>query len=155
MPERLEKKKITRRDFLGLAGIWAAFTAISFSLIGVFRLPRPKVLPEASTLYRIGKPSDFSPGTVKNFPKYNIQVISTETGIAAMSLVCTHLGCIVHSTKNGYICPCHGSRFKKDGELIKGPATRPLRWLEISQAADGTLLADDKKEVKPMTYYRV
>lgn len=155
IPERITEKKITRRDFLGLAGIWAAFIAISLSLIGIFRLPRPRVLPEASTLYRIGKPSDFPPGTIKNFQDYKIQVISTKAGVAAISLVCTHLGCIVTPKKDGFICPCHGSKFAKDGKVLKGPAPRPLRWLAISQAPNGSLLANLEKEVKPMTFYQV
>lgn len=41
---------------------------------------------------------------------------------------CTHLGCALHYNEidEVYECPCHGSRFTKEGELINGPARKNL-----------------------------
>lgn len=48
------------------------------------------------------------------------------------SAICTHAGCIVHwnSTEGSWDCPCHGSRFSPDGDVLNGPAVTPLRRVE-------------------------
>ncbi|MES4887268.1 FAD-dependent oxidoreductase [Streptomyces sp. NPDC096012] len=52
-----------------------------------------------------------------------------DTGaLHAVSARCTHLGCLVsfNRAERAWECPCHGSRFGVDGEVIQGPAVRPL-----------------------------
>ena len=46
----------------------------------------------------------------------------------AVSARCTHLGCLVafNRAERAWECPCHGSRFDPDGQILQGPATRPL-----------------------------
>lgn len=41
---------------------------------------------------------------------------------------CTHAGCLVKWNKNNnnFVCPCHGSRFDVEGNVITGPATTNL-----------------------------
>ncbi len=42
---------------------------------------------------------------------------------------CPHLGCALkwNPDEHSWDCPCHGSRFTKDGQLIDNPATNDLR----------------------------
>ena len=59
----------------------------------------------------------------------NVAAFRDEQGqVHAVSAVCTHMGCLVgwNATDRTWDCPCHGSRFALDGEVIHGPATQPL-----------------------------
>jgi cytochrome b6-f complex iron-sulfur subunit len=55
-------------------------------------------------------------------------VIRTADGFRALSLVCTHLGCIVHwnEAQHEFLCPCHGATFGADGRVVSGPPPKPL-----------------------------
>jgi glycine/D-amino acid oxidase-like deaminating enzyme/nitrite reductase/ring-hydroxylating ferredoxin subunit len=53
--------------------------------------------------------------------------------IHAVSLRCTHLGCLLrfNSAERSWDCPCHGSRFDVDGAVLEGPATRALDTKDV------------------------
>lgn len=56
-------------------------------------------------------------------------------GVEGMWASCTHLGCEVSydSAQNLWLCPCHGSRFNRDGHPLLGPAVSPLVRAEIKE----------------------
>lgn len=64
----------------------------------------------------------------------------TEQGFSALSLVCTHLGCSVEKEAQGFACPCHGSRFDADGNVMHGPAAKGLSSLRVEMTGDDQLI---------------
>jgi Rieske Fe-S protein len=58
-----------------------------------------------------------------------------EGNLAAVSAVCTHLGCTVqwNPAELSWDCPCHGSRFSCEGKVLAGPAVEPLTPVQIQQ----------------------
>ncbi len=52
----------------------------------------------------------------------------------AVSLRCTHLGCLLrfNGAERSWDCPCHGSRFDIDGSVLEGPAVRPLARRQLT-----------------------
>jgi Rieske Fe-S protein len=58
-----------------------------------------------------------------------VAVYKGEDGqVIERSAVCTHLGCLVHwnGFEKCWDCPCHGSQFAPDGQVLNGPAVKPL-----------------------------
>ena len=56
----------------------------------------------------------------------------------AVSRRCTHLGCTVnyHEVENCFECPCHQSRFAINGQVLHGPASRPLRRYQVEKQGE-------------------
>jgi glycine/D-amino acid oxidase-like deaminating enzyme/nitrite reductase/ring-hydroxylating ferredoxin subunit len=56
----------------------------------------------------------------------------------ARSAVCTHLGCHLHwnSTEQCWDCPCHGSQFSPEGDVLNGPAIAPLAAAQPPEQAE-------------------
>ena len=47
---------------------------------------------------------------------------------SAIDAICTHEGCTITGADGGtYVCPCHGSRYNRSGQVLAGPATASLR----------------------------
>ncbi|RMF92212.1 MAG: Rieske (2Fe-2S) protein [Candidatus Schekmanbacteria bacterium] len=56
-------------------------------------------------------------------------IIRTSEGVFALSAVCTHLGCLVNWHEGDQLieCPCHAAKFDIRGNVIGGPAPKPLQ----------------------------
>jgi cytochrome b6-f complex iron-sulfur subunit len=51
-----------------------------------------------------------------------------ESTYSAIDAICSHESCTVTgSDGNAYVCPCHGSRYDRNGRVLQGPATAALR----------------------------
>ena len=74
---------------------------------------------------------DLAPGEgdIANLDGEKVAAFRDDEGaLHAVSPLCTHLGCQVNwnSGDRSWDCPCHGSRFSPDGEILHGPAVSPL-----------------------------
>jgi glycine/D-amino acid oxidase-like deaminating enzyme/nitrite reductase/ring-hydroxylating ferredoxin subunit len=62
-----------------------------------------------------------------------VAVFKGEDGaVIRRSPACTHMGCLVHwnGFEKCWDCPCHGSQFAPDGQVLNGPAVKPLAEVE-------------------------
>lgn len=80
--------------------------------------------------------ADLAPGEGKivKYEGHKLALYKDENGhIHGISSTCNHLGCSIswNSAEKSWDCPCHGSRFNVDGEMITGPATKDQQRIEI------------------------
>ncbi len=147
-----EVDDIGRRNFLnGIAGAALSIAAVGAAAVGIEYLA-PNVLFEPPTSFRIGRPENYPLDSVTLIAEQQIYVVRTPSGFSALSAICTHLGCITQWNADiGLIaCPCHGSRFREDGAVDRGPAPRPLDHFAMRLMPDGDLMID-KLEIVPQT----
>lgn len=65
-----------------------------------------------------------------------------EGEFTGLSAVCTHSGCLVNEIVDGTInCPCHGSKYDLEGQVVNGPATKPLPPVGIELQGDSIVEA--------------
>jgi cytochrome b6-f complex iron-sulfur subunit len=62
--------------------------------------------------------------------------------LIAVNATCTHLGCKVkwQAKSKQFACPCHGSAFKSDGTVAKGPASEALASFKVKVEANSVLV---------------
>ena len=149
--------EVTRRDFfneitlaaLGIAGVGAA--------VVTYRYLSPNVLFEPPTSFRVGSPDDYPVNSITFIQNQQVYIVHVPEGFYAVSAVCTHLGCITQWKPDDNLieCPCHGSKFKRDGIKVAGPAPRPLPHFSISLTPDGALMVDTQEILKPNQVLKV
>jgi len=72
---------------------------------------------------------DEGEGGIVTSGDHKVAVYRDRKGTAhVLSAKCTHMGCTVkwNTTDKTWDCPCHGSRFGPTGEVVNGPAAKPL-----------------------------
>ncbi len=66
---------------------------------------------------------------------YPILLIRRKNGtISALSSECMHLGCTIKKQKTVLRCPCHGSVYDFEGNVMNGPTEKPLRTYEVTMS---------------------
>ena len=131
---------LSRRDFFKL--ITTALLSIS-GVLGIGALIRfldYQTEPPVKTAFDIGLDSNYPIGSHSLIADVPSLLIHSQSGFTALSLVCTHLGCTVEQKENGFECPCHGSRYDVSGNVLRGPAQKPLRSLRVEITVDHHLI---------------
>ena len=144
---RLDPEPLPRRDWLGLSSLWAMAGALLFGIVGMMRLPKAAILASPSKKFRLTLPETLAAGEAFVPPGRSVAVFKDAGGVYAVSIICTHLGCVVKPNADGFECPCHGSKFTSEGEVQKGPAPMPLPWLKVS--VDGGVITIDEGAAVP------
>ena len=154
-PKEPGNAESSRRQFVQI-GIGSICVACAGATVFGYEFLSPNVLYEPSPIVNAGKPERYPPGSVTQDLQSGIYIVHGPEGIYAMSAVCTHLGCLTAwKPELGIVaCPCHGSKFNRDGSKIEGPAPRPLRWLQASLSDEGDLLVDRSQELTRKQYVR-
>lgn len=134
-----EKNLNERRAFLRTGGLAVVGAVAAKSIHADEAAPvvkadatRALVLKDHKELEKIGGWKVVENGAEK------LIIARTDTNsFVACSAICTHKGCEVeyaHADKI-FICPCHGARFDLQGNVVKGPAKKPLARHNIDAAA--------------------
>jgi Rieske Fe-S protein len=79
----------------------------------------------------VGSVDEIAPGegAIMRSGVTKVACYKSENGmIIRRSAACTHMGCVVHWNpfEKCWDCPCHGSHFAPDGQVLNGPAVAPL-----------------------------
>lgn len=95
----------------------------------------------AGKLFPLPDDIDLKPGEaqVVKIDGHRAGVYKDENGkLHTVDTTCTHLGCETNwnSAEKSWDCPCHGSRFSYGGEVIEGPANKPLNTEEKTNIAE-------------------
>jgi len=151
-PEVKARKEMNRREFLTYA--WGGALGLLALQAGVgmffFLMPRFKA-GEFGGVFFIGPESALPPTSAppEPFVAGKFWLVNTEdVGPKALYMVCTHLGCLYkwEQANNRFECPCHGSKFTREGFYIEGPAPRSLDTFVVS-IEGGEVAVDTGKKV--------
>lgn len=138
-----------RRSFLNycLGAASATFGGLALYAVGRYLFP-----PEAFSAEAAGETvsislEDIPVGAAKNV-RYkgaaSVIIRTDEKVFHALSAVCTHLGCIVKwdSGKKMLVCPCHAATFDINGNVVSGPAPRPLESYPVQIVQDEVIIGE-------------
>jgi len=128
------KNTMSRRRFLGIA--WGGSLALVFgqAAVALLKFIKPVSAGGFGGEIYAGKVEEFAIDSINRILAGRFYISRREDGILALWQKCTHLGCAVPwvEEEGQFHCPCHGSLYNKVGEVIGGPAPRPLDLFPVS-----------------------
>jgi cytochrome b6-f complex iron-sulfur subunit len=142
----MSKKDVSRKDFMNL--VWGAAGALAvteLSLAGLrFLVPRATE-GEFGGVFNLGGYDQYPLGSVTPVESGRFYLVRLqEDGFLAIYRRCTHLGCAVpyDQALGKFVCPCHGSAFTAEGDVLNQPAPRPLDLFTLTIDDTGEISVD-------------
>ena len=142
----MSEQKVTRRDFLNI--VWGAAGVLAvteLSLAGLRFLSPRTAEGEFGGAFNLGPVDQYPAGSVTPVEAGRFYLVCLEDGgLLAIYRRCTHLGCAVPFDQGSgqFVCPCHGSAFTANGEVLNPPAPRPLDLFALSVNEAGEIIVD-------------
>jgi cytochrome b6-f complex iron-sulfur subunit len=154
---KMQEGDMNRRQFFVRLGVGSLAVAGAGTAVFAYQFLSPNVLYEPSPVVNAGKPAGYPPDSVTLDPATGIFVVREAQGFHALAATCTHLGCLTAwKPELGIIaCPCHGSKFNRDGAKIAGPAPKPLPWLRMWLSDEGDLMVDRSQPMAARQFVRI
>ena len=123
--------------------------------MSLFQFFKPRIEPGAfGDKVVAGQLDEFEPGTVSHIPKGRFYIARLEDGgLMALWQRCTHLGCTIPWRENEgtFLCPCHSSFFNPVGEVMSGPAPRPMDLFPI-EPVEGQVVVDTGQAIERQAF---
>lgn len=137
----MPRLSLTRRRLLGLIGLAGVGGATAACAGGAGTAGQPGGSATSKPGQKIADVSALPVGGVMAFTEPDtdrpaVLCHPDESTFVAFRAVCTHAGCTVafSNQQDVLACPCHGSEFDPaTGEVVRGPAKRPLKALPVAQ----------------------
>lgn len=148
MTGKINIKNISRRKFLKRVIIAAVSIEFFYVLFGLTQKKGKQT--DKSKLFNAGKISAFENDKIYPFTSGGFYLSRfADGGFLAISIKCTHLGCMVQASieSKGFACPCHASKFNIYGEVLSPPATRALDVFPV-YFEKGELIVDTNAPIK-------
>lgn len=142
--------RLSRRGILGALWGLSLVGLVGQAGVALYQFLQPRVTPGGfGSKVNAGKTNEFKPGKVSYVRQGHFYISRLDDGgMLAMWQRCTHLGCTVPwvQSEGQFHCPCHGSLYNAKGEVIGGPAPRPMDLFPI-EVVNGELVVDTGRAI--------
>ncbi len=123
--------EMSRRSFLTTAWKVSAGLLAAAGLITTWDMLKPHLAAGFDVIVKTVSPEAVPANGVLVVPEaraYLVKIDDDDEDVIALSEVCSHLGCRVPyiDENDRFECPCHGSKFTREGNYIEGPAPRGM-----------------------------
>jgi cytochrome b6-f complex iron-sulfur subunit len=150
----------SRRLVLRWLGWGAILAALGQQAVGFLSFFWPKKVGAFGSTLNAGPVTDLAIGDVKVMREGKFYLTHVPEGFLALWWKCPHLGCTVpwkpddpvmdgdtgFADKGRFNCPCHGSIYNRYGQIVAGPAPRPMDRFEVS-IRDGRVFVNTAKSI--------